>query len=141
MIDEVLFNFHGTVNKQGQLQILTNFTIALFVTQKLLFGVLFGPEELFDPCFFEDEDGRAITVTSQPYTEMIDEFLSPRLPPDHNLWFQQFGATADTAVMSMAALCRLFPLRVISRFGDVPWPPRSPDLTASDFFFLCSRIF
>jgi len=23
---------------------------------------------------------------------------------------------------------------VISRFGDVPWPPRSPDLIAPDFF-------
>ena len=23
---------------------------------------------------------------------------------------------------------------MISHFGDVPWPPRSPDLTAPDFF-------
>jgi len=29
----------------GKLQILTNFTNALFMTQKLLFGVLFGPED------------------------------------------------------------------------------------------------
>ena len=43
-------------------------------------------------------------------------------------------ATAHTAVISIAALRRLFPQRVISRFGDVPWPPRSPDLTAPDFF-------
>jgi hypothetical protein len=70
---------------------------------------------------------------------MIDEFLSPKLPPVHNLWFQQFGATAHTAVVSMAGLRCLFPQRVISRFGDVPWP-RSPNLTASDFF-VCVRIF
>jgi len=38
------------------------------------------------------------------------------------------------AVISIAALCRLFLQRVISRFGDVPWPPCSPDLTAPDFF-------
>jgi hypothetical protein len=25
--------------------------------------------------------------------------------------------------------------RVISRFGDIPWPPRSPDLSICDFFF------
>jgi len=37
-------------------------------------------------------------------------------------------------VISIAALRRLFPQRVISRFGDVPWPPSSPDLTAPDFF-------
>ena len=28
----------------------------------------------------------------------------------------------------------IFPNRLISRFGDVPWPPRSPDLSAPDFF-------
>jgi len=43
-------------------------------------------------------------------------------------------ATAHTTVISNAALRRLFPQRVISGFGDVPWPPRSPDLTAPDFF-------
>jgi len=50
------------------------------------------------------------------------------------LWFQQDGATAHTAVISIAVLRCLFPQRVISRFGDVPWPPRSPDLTAPDLF-------
>jgi len=43
-------------------------------------------------------------------------------------------ATAHAAVISIAALCRLFPQLVISRFGDVPWPPRSPDPTAPEFF-------
>ena len=33
----------------GQLQILTNFTTVPFMTQKLLFDVLFGPEESLDP--------------------------------------------------------------------------------------------
>jgi len=32
------------------------------------------------PYLFEDEDRKAITVTSQRYTEMINEFLSPNLP-------------------------------------------------------------
>jgi hypothetical protein len=27
----------------------------------------------------------------------------------------------------------MFPGRVISRFGDIPWPPRSPDLSTCDF--------
>jgi hypothetical protein len=34
----------------------------------------------------------------------------------------------------MAVFRLLFPQLVISRFGDEPWPPRSPDLTAPDFF-------
>jgi len=33
----------------GQLQILINFTFVPFMTQKLHFGVLFGPEESLDP--------------------------------------------------------------------------------------------
>ena len=66
---------------------------------------------------------------------MINEFLSPNLPPNNGtLWFQQDGAMAHMVVISIAMLRRLFPQRVISRFGDVPWPPRSPDLTAPDFF-------
>jgi hypothetical protein len=64
---------------------------------------------------------------------MINEFLSPNLPPNHTLWFQQDGAMAHTAVISIAALRCLFPQWVVSRFGDVPWPPRLPDLTAPDF--------
>jgi len=95
------------------------------------------------PYFFEDEDGKAITVTLQRYTEMINEFLSPNLPSNNgNLWFQQDGATAH--VISITAFRRLFPQQVISRFGDVPWSPRSPDLTAPDFFlwgYLKSKVY
>jgi len=50
-----------------------------------------------------------------------------------NIWFQQDGATAHTAMETMDMLRMNFP-RVISRFGDVPLPPRSPDLTPLDFF-------
>lgn len=37
-----------------------------------------------------------------------------------------------------------FPEKLISRFGDIPWPPRSPDLTPMDFFlwgYLKSRVY
>jgi len=47
-------------------------------------------------------------------------------------------------VISIAALRRLFPQRVISRFDDVPWPPRSPDLSTPDIFlwgFLKSKVY
>jgi len=65
---------------------------------------------------------------------MINEFLALTLPLNHNLWFQQNGAMPHVVVIGMAVFRHLFPQWVISRFGDVPWPPRSPDLTAPDFF-------
>jgi hypothetical protein len=45
-------------------------------------------------------------------------------------WFQQNGATAQTARIAMRVLNEMFPARVISRRG----PARSPDLNACDFF-------
>jgi len=76
---------------------------------------------------------------------MINEFLSPNLPPNNGtLWFQQDGAMAHMAVFSIAALCRLFPQRAISHFSDITWPPCSPDLIAPDFFlwgYLKSKVY
>ena len=66
---------------------------------------------------------------------MINGFLAPKIPPNHNLWCQQDGATTHTVVISKAALLLCFRSEYISCFGDVPWPPRSPDLTAPYFFF------
>ena len=34
----------------------------------------------------------------------------------------------------------MFPGHLISRFGDLPWPPRSPDLSTCDFVFLCGYL-
>jgi hypothetical protein len=44
----------------------------------------------------------------------------------------------------MAAVWNLFPNHVISRYGDITWPARSPDLSACDFFlwgYLKSQVF
>jgi len=149
MSDEAHFHLHGTVNKQ-------NFRYRSAANPYELYQrPTYGPKVtiwcavcsrgVIGPYFFEDEDGKAITVTSQRYTEMINEFLSPNLPPKNDtLWLQQDGATAHTAVISITALRRLFPQRVISRFGDVPWPPRLPDLTVPDLFlwgYLKSKVY
>ena len=53
-----------------------------------------------------------------------------------NVWFQQDGATAHTANESMTIVRNMFPGHLISRFGDMPWPPHSPDLSEGDFFSL-----
>jgi len=44
----------------------------------------------------------------------------------------------------MSVLREMFPQHVISRDGDVPWPARSPDISACDYFlwgYLKSRVF
>ena len=44
----------------------------------------------------------------------------------------------------MALLRDFFPNKLISRFGDIPWPPRSPDLTPMEFFlwgYLKSKVY
>lgn len=105
-------------------------------------------QELLRPFFFENEREQAVTVTSQRYVAMINEFMIPQLEENNydkdKMWFQQDGATAHTARISMQALRSLFPGRLISRNGDLPWPPRSPDLTVCDFFlwgYLKSRVY
>lgn len=60
------------------------------------------------------------------------------------MWFQQDGATAHTATASMLVVRGMFPQHVISRFGDIPWPSRSPDLTVCDYFlwgYLKSKVY
>ena len=57
------------------------------------------------------------------------------------IWFQQDGATAR---QSMAASRHVFRGRVISKYGVVNWPARSPDPTTPDFFlwgYLKSQVF
>ena len=60
------------------------------------------------------------------------------------MWFQQDGATVHTANQSMTTARNMFPGHPISLFRDVPWPPRSPDLSTRDFFlwrYLKSRVY
>ncbi|CAI6356266.1 unnamed protein product [Macrosiphum euphorbiae] len=102
---------------------------------------------IIGPYFFEEE-GTAVTVTSVRYVEMLNNFLRPELERRQvdmrEIWFQQDGATAHTARASMEVVRQMFPGHVISRYGDVHWPPRSPDLSICDFFlwgYLKSKVY
>jgi len=56
-------------------------------------------------------------------------------------YFQQDGATSRTSHASMAEIQSFFGDRVISKRL---WPPRSPDLTPSDYFlwgYLKGRVY
>jgi len=65
-----------------------------------------------------------------PATFLRDE-LHPR---QHLSWFQQDGATAHTAQISMRVLSTMLPGRLISRFEHITWPARSPDFAEPDYF-------
>jgi len=84
------------------------------------------------PYFFEDEVGRAVTVNSACYTEMLHTFLEPELQSlgveTQTLRFQQDGATAHTARTAMQVLNEMFPAPMISQTGNIEWPARLPSL-------------
>jgi hypothetical protein len=102
---------------------------------------------IIGPYFFEHESERAVTVTGPRYVHMSENFLGPELarhPGTEETFFQQDGAISHTARDSMAAVRNLFPNHVISRYGDMTWPARSPDLSACDFLlwgYLKSQVF
>lgn len=103
-------------------------------------------ERVIGPYFFENADGTTVTVTGERYRQMLNEFCLPKVAEFglEHCWFQQDGATSHTAQETMEILRHQFPGRVISRFGDLNWPARSPDLTVPDFFlwgFLKSRVY
>ena len=52
----------------------------------------------------------------------------------NSMWWQQDGAPCHTSNATMCYLQGQFPDRLMSKRGDWPWPPRSPDLTVCDIF-------
>lgn len=151
--DEAHFQLNGFVNKQNcRFWGATNPHLIHEVplhSQRVTVWCGIMSSCVIGPYFFQDVNGNAVTVTSQRYVDMLRTFLVPELRrrglmlPD--IWFQQDGATSHTAAISMAELRRHFrPDHIVSRFGAVNWPSRSPDLTPPDFFlwgFLKSTVY
>jgi hypothetical protein len=91
-------------------------------------------QEVIGPYSFETEGGGALTVTGVRYRDMIENCLRPVVENRPEMWFQQDGATAHTARATMDLLRQLFGELIISRNSQINWPPRSPDLSAPDYF-------
>jgi len=141
MSDEAKFHLDGVVNKANcrvwstenphvsveRVQFAPSITVWCGVSAKAILG----------PFFFE-EGTHPVTVTAVRYRQMVTEFLLPQLQR-HKMarsavWFQQDRATPHTALATLTLLEAKFADRVISKGAEVSWPPRSPDLTAPDFF-------
>ena len=50
------------------------------------------------------------------------------------MWWQRDGAPAHTSHATMQYLRGQFPLRLMSKRRDWPWPSRTPDLAICDVF-------
>lgn len=148
--DEAHFTLNGTVNKQnsrvwGEENPRIILTHALHAQKCTVWCALWSGG-IVGPFFFEDHCGKPVTVNSMRYNAMLKDFLWPQLDGiDHSdVYFQQDGATSHTTRENISLLRTKFPGRVISRNGDINWPPRSCDLTPLDFFlwgYLKGRVF
>lgn len=93
------------------------------------------------PFFF---DG---TVNSNNYLAMLKDHVIPQLKQRRafsRTIFMQDGAPPHFATIVRQFLKDQFRDRLISRGCDVPWPPRSPDLSPLDYWFwawLKSKVF
>ncbi len=78
-------------------------------------------------------------LDTREYLRIIRYNVIQRDFPQHNIgksvmWWQQDRAPCHTSNATMRYLRGQFLGKVISLRGDIPWPPRSPDLTVCDFF-------
>lgn len=91
--------------------------------------------KVYGPFFFAER-----TVTGHTYLDMLTEWLMPQLEEDlPNAIFQQDGAPPHYHHHVRKHLNDTRPGCWIGRTGNqdlamLTWPPRSPDLTACDFF-------
>ncbi|KAL1488966.1 hypothetical protein ABEB36_014749 [Hypothenemus hampei] len=137
--DEAHFHLSGCVNKQNMRYWSPDNPRQLHEkplhSQRVTVWCALSRVGIIGPWFFEENE-RAVSVTSDRYVRMIQEFFLPALNEMDvgNVWFQQDDATAHTAQGSMAILRQHFPTRLISLRGDLQWPARSPDLAPCDFF-------
>jgi hypothetical protein len=138
--DEAHFHLNGYVNKQNcriwGSENPNTFEQAPMHPQKVTVWCGLWVGGIIGPYFFENDEGQTVTVNEARYREMLEYFLWAELEGKDldDMWFQQDGATAHTTPANIGLLRTRFPGRVISRFGDVNWPPRSCDLTPLDFF-------
>lgn len=108
-------------NNPQELQEATHFPPKVTVWCGFWLGGVIGPY------FFENDEGNAVTVNSERYRSMLENFFWPELIglDMRRIWFQQDGATCHTARQTIDLLKTKFGNRIISRNGPINWPSRS----------------
>lgn len=146
MTDEAHFTLSGGVNKQNCRIWGTDNPHAIHETplhdQKVTVWAGICAKTIIGPFFFRQNE----TVNGKRYRWMLAHYVCPQMRQKglDGYRFQQDGAPCHTANETIQFLQRKFPGRLMSKRGDIDWPPRSPDLTPPDFFlwgYLKSKVY
>lgn len=138
--DEAHFHLGGYVNKQNcRIWGTENPHVVVekpIHPQRVTVWCGFWSGGIIGPFFFENEEGASVTVNGEHYRAMLSDFFFEQIEEEDldDIWFQQDGATCHTANATINVLRPTFQNRIISKNGDVNWPPRSCDLTPLDYF-------
>ena len=106
MSDEVHFELNGCVNKQNiyfwtEENPKETTEISLH-SERVTVWCGIHEHRIIGPYFFEDGNGQTVTVNGQQYSDMINDFLIPKVNEMNiiNPYFQQDGATCHTTIGS-----------------------------------------
>ena len=123
--DQAHFDLGGYVNKQN-CRILGTENPHAYIEKpmhpkRVTVWCGFWSRDITGPFFFENEQGKAVTVNGDRYMAMLNEFLFTKIEEEDigNIWFQQDGATCHTAEAILDVLRPIFEDRIISRRADV----------------------
>jgi hypothetical protein len=122
MMDEADFHLCGNINSQNSRYWTTENPHDIHQkplhSEKVITWCGVASCRVIGPYFFEDEAGRAVTVNSVCYTDMLRTFVEPVLQrlgvENQTLQFQQDGETAHNVRTAMQVLNEMFPAHVIS---------------------------
>lgn len=146
--DECTFFLNGSVNKhnvrywsdenpyifrEGHTQVPQKLNVWAGILGNAIVGPIFIDGTLNGGMYLELLDN----VIDPLITEQLENQRDPEGNPmldEYELFYQHDGAPPHYAINVRNWLNHRFPLHWIGRRGTIEWPPRSPDLTALDFF-------
>ncbi|CAF3839089.1 unnamed protein product [Rotaria sp. Silwood1] len=133
--DEAIFKLNGHVNRHNCVYYAVE-NPHVIITQEMntpgitvWAGIWVGG--VIGPFFFQDN------ITADSYLKMLQNDIVPAIASEMDLEeivYMHDGAPAHYAQSVRHFLDKTFPDRWIGRRGWIDWPPRSPDLTPTDFF-------
>ena len=110
-------------------------TIIALHLEKVTTWCALWSEVVIGPCLFKNDDGTTVTANLKRCGHIITDFFLLVIEEDdlENMWLQKAVATWHTTRANTALLQETFPCLIISRRGDINWPPRSCDLKPLNF--------